>query len=780
MWEKTRVDGTRRLKCNAVPTLFSFTKPKRTRKSPKTRISVAQIALETKDGIPSDEIASTSTDSVSVPCVHSSDKKIEQLEEKLAMYQKLYKKQMFHLKKYKNALRRKICGSKNQIEQENTKLLYSIFSHDQVNALKRKSTKFMKWSNVTVQKALKLKFSCGSNGYEELLKQQIPLPSLRTLRRRLQHLYFDSGILTEVLEFLKIKVSLFKSEHEWDCVLIMDEMAITPSLNFDTSLNKYFGKVTLPGHEGEATHVLVFMLGGISSRWKQTIAYYFTGNSVNGSIYHNIVVNIIQQVEALGLKIISLTSDMGSSNQALWKVWGISAGRYSQINNSIEHPLDNNRSIYVIADSPHLFKNIKNMLITNKIITISSDIQNKYKLPTNMACSDHINDVIKYQEKLCFKLAPKLHEEDLLPNHFEKMKVGKSTNVISHDVSSALKFLAEETNKPEYLTTAWFIDIIEKWFMLMTSRHPTVALSKFNLQLYNETIIFLEEFLLTVQDLKVGSTMAWKPSQTGAMITTKSILDIQQIFFDDKGYSFLLTSRFTQDCLENLFSVLRSKQVIPNAMQVKNHLKLITVSQYLRDVSKGSYDEDERQFLSGFLDVLPSTSPVKIYNEVVLPEVIPNPALQLNFGELNSLYNVCGYIVNSINKICKTCQNCIYAVGSKKCVNYKFSKLTQVKRYKKDCLFFCNEITFTDFIELEAVFRKYYNIVLDQNIDIQKFLISKINDLNVFSHIPSCHNLENNIIKRYVMFRLKISGKRKHLLSKKYGSKSVFASTIGK
>jgi len=47
---------------------------------------------------------------------------------------------------------------------------------------------------------------CGNNGYEELLKQNIPLPSLRTLRRRLQNLKFSTGILHEVFKFLRIKI----------------------------------------------------------------------------------------------------------------------------------------------------------------------------------------------------------------------------------------------------------------------------------------------------------------------------------------------------------------------------------------------------------------------------------------------------------------------------------------------------------------------------------------------------------------------------------------------
>jgi hypothetical protein len=83
---------------------------------------------------------------------------------------------------------------------------------------------------------------------------------------------------------------------------------------------------TLPENEGDATHVLVFMLGGISTRWKQTVSYYFTGDSVRGNVYEQIIVEIVKKTEALGMEVISLTFDMGSSNQGLWKMWNIGTG----------------------------------------------------------------------------------------------------------------------------------------------------------------------------------------------------------------------------------------------------------------------------------------------------------------------------------------------------------------------------------------------------------------------------------------------------------------------
>lgn len=247
---------------------------------------------------------------------------------------------------------------------------------------------------------------------------------------------------------------------------------------------------------------------------------------------------------------------MGSSNLALWRKWNIKAGRHEQTRNHITHPLDSSGRIYVLADVPHLFKNIKNMFITNSFIYIPDEVRNRYNLPTNLICASHINDLISHQKDLHFSLAHKLTEEDLLPDNFKKMKVQTSTNVISHDVASGLKFISDELGKTEYLTTAWFIDLIDKWFNYMSSRHPTSALSKHNKDSYNSIITFLDEVISIFSQMSVGEKRMWKPAQTGLIISTTSILNLQDYFLNEKKFSSFLTSRFTQDCLENLFSAL--------------------------------------------------------------------------------------------------------------------------------------------------------------------------------------------------------------------------------
>ena len=70
----------------------------------------------------------------------------------------------------------------------------------------------------------------------------------------------------------------------WLDVLTLDEMSITPSLELHLGSGRLFGDTTLPGHKGQATHALVFMLAGAMTRWKQVVAYHYSGNYTDGAV----------------------------------------------------------------------------------------------------------------------------------------------------------------------------------------------------------------------------------------------------------------------------------------------------------------------------------------------------------------------------------------------------------------------------------------------------------------------------------------------------------------
>jgi hypothetical protein len=48
--------------------------------------------------------------------------------------------------------------------------------------------------------------ACGTSGYEEMLRQGLPFPSIRTIQRHIQNIKFKPGILHEVVEIMKHKV----------------------------------------------------------------------------------------------------------------------------------------------------------------------------------------------------------------------------------------------------------------------------------------------------------------------------------------------------------------------------------------------------------------------------------------------------------------------------------------------------------------------------------------------------------------------------------------------
>lgn len=62
------------------------------------------------------------------------------------------------------------------------------------------------------------------------------------------------------------------------------------------------------------------------------------------------------------------------------------------------------------------------------------------------------------------------------------MRVNKAKNLLSHKVSTALEFLANEYSKPE-------------WYTIMTSRHCCISLGTKDLEKYKDTVSFLNEII---------------------------------------------------------------------------------------------------------------------------------------------------------------------------------------------------------------------------------------------------------------------------------------------
>lgn len=225
-----------------------------------------------------------------------------------------------------------------------------------------------------------------------------------------------------------------------------------------------------------------------------------------------------------------------------------------------------------------------------------------------------------------------------------------------------MKFLADSNKKKEYITTTWFIEVISKWFSLITSRNPQVALGKNgtqeSYQKYNEAVNFLHAVMKLFRNIqigigKIGKTnrktsktvqmkinnnenciYEFKPVQTGIHLTTKSVIELSDYLLKEKHYLFVLAGRLTQDCVENLFSLVRARQPVPNALHFKQCLKAIAVSQYMKSLSNSSYEEDDREFIGfNFINIQKASVKKKkllTFSELNLPLSNLNDDIELN------------------------------------------------------------------------------------------------------------------------------------------------------
>lgn len=131
-----------------------------------------------------------------------------------------------------------------------------------------------------------------------------------------------------------------------------------------------------------------------------------------------------------------------------------------------------------------------------------------------------------------------------------------------------------------HATTAWFCKTAFKWFKIITSRNAKLALSNINEEMHEEIINFMNDFMTIIYELKIGGTSEWKPVQSRIVLATKTALDVHEEYLNKHGYSYVMGGRLTQDALENLFSVIRSRTPIPGPHDFKISLRLITLSQY--------------------------------------------------------------------------------------------------------------------------------------------------------------------------------------------------------
>ena len=185
----------------------------------------------------------------------------------------------------------------------------------------------------------------------------------------------------------------------------------------------------------------------LTTRWKQTVCYHFTGNSTVGSKLKEIILEIIRKAHDTGLHVSTVTSDMGSANRALHKAFGIVCSKLSVTVNKIPHPLVPGRMLYFMFDVLHLIKNVRAAIVNGHEFTLSDQLR------TDTVSLQAVRSLVDFQLDDDLKIIPNVTSEKVNESHFDKMKVSSALNVFSRSVSVGLRCLVQYENYGKGLLT---------------------------------------------------------------------------------------------------------------------------------------------------------------------------------------------------------------------------------------------------------------------------------------------------------------------------------------
>lgn len=279
-------------------------------------------------------------------------------------------------------------------------------------------------------------FKSAGKGYR-LLCKLFALPSRRTLINLLNRIPFNPGICNNMFESLRRPVSKMKTIDRF-ALLVFDEMSIDSLIHYNPKDDLIVGLHDEGDNQRKpepADHANVFMLKGVFKQWKQPICYTFSNGPAKSSSLKKLVVEIIRKATEIGLTVIATVCDQGSANQTAVKQLISMTAEYCQredIENKFQGFLVDKNEVVPLFDTPHLFKGLRNNLLT-KDLHFSIDNKNY------VGKWEHIEQFYLLDCEDEHRICNKLTDHHVMRGRINKMKVSCCTQVFSYQVGIIMK-----------------------------------------------------------------------------------------------------------------------------------------------------------------------------------------------------------------------------------------------------------------------------------------------------------------------------------------------------
>ncbi|KAK9678986.1 Transposase protein [Popillia japonica] len=402
---------------------------------------------------------------------------------------------------------------------------------------------------------------------------------------------YIAGINKQIFNSLKVSVDRLRNEKDRLCIVVFDEISIAPSLLYNRKLHCIDGVEDYGTRRSPhiADHANVFMVKGIYRQWKQALSFSFSNGPTKSIDLKNMLVEVIRECQNIGLKVMATVCDQGSANQAaINSLLRETREQCQRANCDSKYVgfLVNGKEIIPLYDVPHLFKGIRNNLVTKNLQLVFNE-----KLIT--AKWEHVQQFYLLDTMDETRMCPKLTDSHVFAEKINKMKVSIMAQVFSHQVSSLMKRISQRDTNSEYglvpgaKETGEFILFMDSLFDSLNGNNKQAPSTK---------------------PLKGGITsnspheIFWRDA-IKVMETMKFYDASKKRFVNEMTY--FLPRAVNQDCLENFFASIRTysrRNVNPNCSQFMTSFKALLVNNFRSHHSPGANCEED--YAAGALDNL--------------------------------------------------------------------------------------------------------------------------------------------------------------------------------
>jgi hypothetical protein len=361
-------------------------------------------------------------------------------------------------------------------------------------------------------------------------KMKVPLPGLSTLQRWASKFVIDQGLFVSVFKYLEVASSSFK-EHERVVVLQFDEIKVKKVMEYDSKNDQIVGP---------HSQMHVISARGLFANWKQPLYVNF-----DTQVTKEILSKIIIKLKETGYIVKACVSDMGGGNVGLWKQLEITTEKTYFIPDP-----SSNEKVYLFADAPHVLKLIRNWFLDTGFKLSNEQLVQK----------EPVSTILHMEENEDLKVCHKLMTAHLTVQKAERQNVRKACELMSHTTATALRHYL--MNDEVAQATSSFIELVNKWFGLMNSYSPRQygepSQRAYGQDLVNQNEI-LDKMLTMMTTMRCCGEKSLQLFQKGCIISIMSLKELLKNLKTSCEVKYILTHRLNQDCLENLFSQIRTR-----------------------------------------------------------------------------------------------------------------------------------------------------------------------------------------------------------------------------